>query len=82
MPRFLLDRSINRIKISISYLKKVFWPNPPEADKSLCLPCEMPAQLNPYLTFNRGAAYFSGVGSSFQSIGRLKFASSWISALP
>jgi hypothetical protein len=37
-------------------------PNPPEADKFLCLPCEMPAQLNLHLTFNRGAAYFSGVG--------------------
>jgi hypothetical protein len=39
----------------------VFSPNPPEADKSLRLPCEMPAQLNPYLIFNRGEAYFSGV---------------------
>jgi hypothetical protein len=26
----------------------------------ICLPCEMPAQLNPYLIFNRGGAYFSG----------------------
>jgi hypothetical protein len=44
-----------------------------EADKSLCLPClpyetfylfhqgEMPVLLNPYLTFNRGKSYFSGV---------------------
>jgi hypothetical protein len=46
-----------------------------EADKSLCLPClpngmflkflfhrgEMPAQLNPYLTFSRRGAYFSEV---------------------
>jgi len=49
-------------------------PNPPEADKSLRLPClpyyetfylfhrgEIPAQLNLHLTFNRGEAYFSGV---------------------
>ena len=35
--------------------------NPQEADKSLRLPCEMPAQLNQYLIFNRGGAYFSGV---------------------
>jgi hypothetical protein len=32
-----------------------------EADKSLRLPCEMHAQLNLYLIFNRGGAYFSGV---------------------
>jgi hypothetical protein len=45
-----------------------FSRNPPvedaaggKADKSLRLPCEMPAQLNPYLTLNRGGAYFSGV---------------------
>ena len=45
----------------------VFWPNPPvedaaggEADKSLRLPCEMLAQLNLHLIFNRGEAYFSG----------------------
>jgi hypothetical protein len=46
----------------------VSFSNPPvedaaggEADKSLRLPREMPAQLNRYLTFNRGVAYFSGV---------------------
>jgi hypothetical protein len=39
----------------------VFLPNSPEADKSLRLPCEMHAQLNLYLIFNRGGAYFSGV---------------------
>jgi hypothetical protein len=46
----------------------VFLPNPPvedaaggEADKSLRLPCEMFAQLNLHLIFNRGGAYFSGV---------------------
>jgi hypothetical protein len=39
----------------------VFLPDPPEVDKSLRLPSEMPAQLNRYLTFNRGGAYFSGV---------------------
>jgi hypothetical protein len=39
----------------------VFFPNPPvedaaggEADKSLRLPCEMLAQLNLHLIFNRG----------------------------
>jgi hypothetical protein len=32
-----------------------------EADKSLRLPCEMPARFNPYITFNQGRAYFSGV---------------------
>jgi hypothetical protein len=46
----------------------VFLPNSPvedaaggEADKSLSLPFEMPAQLNLRLIFNRGGAYFSGV---------------------
>jgi len=46
----------------------VFLSNPPvedaasgEADKSLRLPFKMPAQLNLYLKFNRGGAYFSGV---------------------
>jgi len=29
----------------------------------ICLPCEMPAQLNPYLIFNRGEAYFSGAAN-------------------
>jgi hypothetical protein len=45
----------------------VFLPNPPvedaaggEADKSLRPPCEMLAQLNLHLIFNRGGAYFSG----------------------
>jgi len=33
----------------------------------------MPAQLNPYLTFNRGTAYFSGVGTSFQLMGILEY---------
>jgi len=46
----------------------VFLSNPPvkdaaggEADKSLRLPREMPAQLNLHLIFNRSVAYFSGV---------------------
>jgi len=39
----------------------VFLPNLPEADKSLRLPREMPAQLNLYFIFNRGEAYFTGV---------------------
>jgi len=40
-------------------------PNPPEADKFLRLPREMPAQLNLHLIFNRGEAHFSEVRLKF-----------------
>jgi hypothetical protein len=44
-----------------TFAKHPFLPNPPEADKFLRLPREMPAQLNLHLIFNRGEAHFSGV---------------------
>ncbi|MGA7143055.1 MAG: hypothetical protein WBY47_01000 [Desulfobacterales bacterium] len=48
-----------------TFAKRAFLPNPPEADKFLRLPREMLALLNPFLTFNRGEAYFSGVNLKF-----------------
>jgi hypothetical protein len=51
--------------LSETFTKHAFLPNPPEADKFLRLPREMLALLNPYLTFNRGEAYFSGVTLKF-----------------
>ena len=48
-----------------TFARRPFLPNPPEADKFLRLPREMLALLNPYLIFNRGKAYFSGVTLKF-----------------
>jgi hypothetical protein len=42
-----------------------FLPNAPGEDKFLSLPREMFALLNPYLTFGRGEACFSGVRLKF-----------------
>jgi hypothetical protein len=48
-----------------TFAKRPFLPNPPEADKFLRLPREMPAQLNLHLIFNRGEAHFSEVRLKF-----------------